>query len=136
MTKTTLVSLVLGWVLSAGPAFAHHGPSSLGSIRLTHAVQVGGTTLQPGMYEVRLTGEHMPPLPGQSEDAVQGVEIVQNGQVVAKDAATVMPESHAAVGTSGGQARGRVEMLKGGDFVRASFSNGTERFLLHFAVAQ
>ena len=135
MTKTTLVSLVLG-VLSAGPAFAHHGPSSLGSIRLTHAVQVGATTLQPGTYEIRLTGEHMPPLPGQSEDAVQGVEIVRNGQVVAKDAATVMPVSNAPVGTSGGPTPGRVEMLKGGDFVRASFNKGSERFLLHFAVAQ
>ena len=133
MTYRTVVAYALGCALLAAPAFAHHSPSSLGSFRLTNPVQAGGTTLQPGTYEVRLTGEHVTPLPGQSDEATQRIEILSNGQVVARDAATVMAVTAAAVGTSGAPTFGRVEMLKGGDFLRVSFNKGSERFLLHFA---
>lgn len=133
MTNRTVVAYALGCALFAAPAFAHHAPSSLGSFRITNPVQAGGTTLQPGTYEVRLTGEHATPMPGQSEEATQRVEILSNGQVVARDAATVMPVATAALGTSGGSTLGRVEMLKGGEFVRVSFNKGSERFLIHLA---
>ena len=136
MTKTIVIALAIGWaVAAASPVLAHHGPSSLGSVRITHAVEVRGATLQPGSYEIRLTGEHVMPLPGQSANAEQRIEIVADGQVVARDAATVIPVSAAAVvGTSGDDTFGRMEMLKGGEFLRASFIRGNERFLIHMAV--
>ena len=134
MTKTRLFAFALGCVMTVAPALAHHGPSSLGTVRFAQAVQVGGTLLPAGTYEVRLTGEHLAPLPGQSEEAEQRVELVSNGQVVAKDVATVIPVTTAAVvGTSGGPSVGVVQMLKGGEFLRVSFNKGSERFLLHFA---
>jgi hypothetical protein len=134
MTNRTVVAYALGCALFAASASAHHPPSSLGSFRITNSVQAGGTTLQPGTYEVRLTGEHVTPLPGQSEEATQRIEILSNGQVVARDAAEVMPVSSATpVGTSGSATVGRVEMLKGGEFLRVSFNKGSERFLIHFA---
>jgi hypothetical protein len=136
MTQTAVFALAISCAVAASPVLAHHGPSSLGSVRITHTVEVGGTTLQPGTYEVRLTGEHVMPMPGQSEDAEQRIEILANGQVVARDAATVIPVSAAAVGTSGGETFGRVEMLKGGEFLRASFNRGSERFLVHFPMAR
>jgi hypothetical protein len=121
--------------MAVAPVLAHHGPSSLGTVRFNQPVQAGGTTLQPGTYEVRLTGEHLMPLPGQSEDAEQRVEILSNGQVVARDVATVVPVSTTTVvGTSGRVGTiGVVQMLKGGEFLRVSFNKGSERFLLHFA---
>ena len=135
MTKTRLFAFALGCVITVAPALAHHGPSSLGTVRFTQAVQVGGTSLPAGTYEVRLTGGHLAPLPGQSEEAEQRVELVSNGQVVAKDVATLIPVTTAAVvGTSGGTSVGVVQMLKGGEFLRVSFNKGSERFLLHFAV--
>jgi hypothetical protein len=134
MSKTTALAFALGCMMAAAPAAAHHGPSSLGTVRFTQPVQVGGMTLQPGTYEVRLTGEHVAPLPGQSDEGEQRVEFVASGQVVAKEVATVVPVATAAVvGTSGSQSVGSVQMLKGNEFMRVSFNKGNERFLIHLA---
>jgi hypothetical protein len=135
---TAALALVM---LIAVSVQAHHGAASLGTVRITQAVMAGGTTLQPGTYEIRLTGEHMKPLPGQSEEAVQQVEFIANGNVAAKYAAEVMTSDAVPVGTSGvtgggGTTRARVEMLTGGDFMRVSATRGGERYLIHLAVAR
>ena len=120
----------------AGSAFAHHGPASLGTVRITQSVMVGGTTLQPGTYELRDTGQHGTPLPGQSADAQAWVEFMQNGMVVAKDLAELMTPEGTTVGTSGGRTtRPKLEQLKGGDFLRISGYHDGERYLIHMAVA-
>ena len=91
--------------------------------------------VQPGTYEIRLTGKHMDPLPGQSADALQEFELVANGNVVARDYAEVMTAGDRPVGTSGGTTtRPRVQMLKGDDFMRISATRGGERYLIHLAV--
>ena len=97
----------------------------------------GGQVIQPGMYEVRLTGEHVQPLPGQSEDAEQRVEFVSGGRVVARDVAEVMPGAATVVGTSGGTATGaRVERLKGDEFLRVSMNREGERYLIYLPLAK
>src|SRR6185295_2686069 len=112
MTKVTTLAVAFVCVFAAGPAFAHHGPSVLGTAQISDAVMVGDTALQPGTYELRLTGEHLAPLPGQSAEAGQVVEFVKGGVVVAKDAAEVLEAPTSPVGTSGRQAtRARVERL-------------------------
>ena len=133
MTKFT-VGLALACALAAGPAFAHHEPASLGTVRITQPVLAGGTTLQPGTYEVRDTGDHVTPLPGQSPDAQTVIEFVKDGMVVAKDVAEVMPGRAGAVGTSGSSGRVRAQMLKGGDFLRVSTDHNGERYLIHLPV--
>ena len=93
--------------------------------------------LQPGTYEIRDTGEHATPLPGQSADAQAYVEFVANGKVVARDIAELMQGQPAPVGTSGGSStRLRVERLKGDEFVRVSTTRGGERYLIHLPVAR
>jgi len=135
MTRMITACLALV-VLAAGPALAHHAASSLGTVRITQPVMAGGKMLQPGTYEIRDTGEHATPLPGQSADAQTYVEFVANGTVMARDIAELMPGQNAPVGTSGGSsARPRVELLKGGDFMRVSTSHGGERYLIHLPVA-
>jgi hypothetical protein len=124
-------------VLAAGPALAHHAASSLGTVRITQPVMAGGKMLQPGTFEIRDTGEHPTPLPGQSPEAQTFVEFVANGTVMARDIAELMPGQATPVGTSGGSsARPRVEMLKGGDFMRVSTTHGGERYLIHLPVAR
>lgn len=134
-----LAALYVGSMLD-GSAFAHHPPSTLGTVRIAQPVQAGGALLQPGTYEVRLTGEHLSPLPGQSEDAGQRVEFVAGGKVVARDVAEVMTAESVAVGTSGSgdeaASRARVDLLKGGDFMRVSVTRGGERYLIHLPVAR
>jgi len=135
MTKA--FTIVLGCLLAVAPAAAHHGPSSLGTVRIAAPVLAGGETLPPGTYEVRLTGEHAKPLPGQSEDAEQMVEFVSGGRVVARDVAEVMPGSTGAVGTSGGATGGaRVERLKADDFLRVSMNREGDRYLIYLPLAK
>lgn len=136
MTKGTSVALALACVFAGSAVVAHHDPASLGTVTIAQPVLAGGVTLRPGSYEVRLTGEHAKPLPGQSEDAVQMIEFVQSGKVVARDGAEVMPAEPARVGTSGrSSTRLRVERLRGDEFVRLSTNRNGERYLIHLAIA-
>ena len=135
MTKA--VTIVLGCLLAVAPGAAHHGPSALGTVRISAPVTAGGQTLQPGSYEIRLTGEHVKPLAGQSEDAEQVVEFVSGGRVVARDVAEVMPGSAVAVGTAGGATSGaRVERLKADDFLRVSMNREGDRYLIYLPLAK
>lgn len=130
------ITAALGCLLAVAPALAHHGPSVLGTVRVTQAAVAGGQFLEPGTYEMRLTGEHVDPLPGQSADAEQVVEFVKDGRVVARDVAQVMPGPAGAVGTSGGaSSQARVERLKADDFVRVSVNREGERFLVFLPIA-
>jgi hypothetical protein len=136
MTHRIISGIALVGALAAHPALAHHGPSVLGSVRIGDPVTVGGTMLQPGTYEIRLTGEHLPAMAGQSENAEQAVDIVKDGVVVAHDAATVLEGVTAPVGTSGGSGpRARVERLKGDEFLRVSFYKDSDRYLIHLPLA-
>ena len=136
MTKIRVPGIALACALAAGPALAHHGPSALGTVQISDAVLVGKMPLQPGTYEIRVTGEHLTPLPGQSEEATQVVEFVRDGMVVAKDAAEVLPATAMPVGTSGRSgARMRVERLKGDEFLRISMVKDGERYLIHLPLA-
>ena len=135
MTKV-LVGAVLAGVLATGSAFAHHASGMLGTVTITQPVTAGGTTLQPGTYELRDTGEHGKPLPGQSAEAQAWVEFISNGTVVARELAEVMTGTPQAVGTSGatsggGTGRARAQMLRGGDFMRVTVNRGGERYLIH-----
>ena len=128
--------IVLGCLLAAGPVAAHHEPTMLGTVRIPQAVVAGGQVVEPGTYEVRLTGEHVDPLPGQSEDAGQYIELLSGGQVVARDVAEVMPGQAAPIGTSGSApSRIRVERLKADDFLRISIHHGAERYLIYLPFA-
>ena len=58
----------------------------------------GDTMLQPGTYELRDTGEHLSPLPGQSPDAATWVEFVAGGKVIAREGAEMMEAPNQTVG--------------------------------------
>ena len=136
MTKVTMFGIALAGALATGPAFAHHGPSVLGTVQLADAVMVGNMPLQPGTYEIRLTGEHLKPLPGNSGEAGQVVEFVKDGVAVGTDGAEVMSAATAPVGTSGRSTRARVERLKGDEFLRISMVKDGERYLIHLPLAK
>jgi len=72
MSTAGIVGLALAGVVAAASATsAHHAAGSLGRVHIPEPVMVGGQLVQPGTYDLRLTGEHLKPLPGQSEDAGQ-----------------------------------------------------------------
>lgn len=101
------------------------------------SVLADGKPLPPGTYEIRLTGGHVKPLPGQSGDAGQEVEFVRDGMVVGHDVAEVSDAAKTSVGTSGAPAgrAPRVQTLRGGEFLRISAYQDEARYLIHLPIA-
>ena len=137
MIRQTIIRVALVLGVGAGIAGAQSASMTLGTVRITQPVRAHGQPLAPGTYEVRLTDESLPPNPGQSPDAMRVVEFVKDGQVIARDAAEVMAAEGSVVGTAGGagSSKPRVEMLKGGEFLRVSAMRDGMRYLIHLPVA-
>jgi hypothetical protein len=137
MTTTRTIAIALGAVLAATLAFAHHAPGSLGTVRIAEPVMAGDTMLQPGTYELRDTGEHLSPLPGQSPDAATWVEFVAGGKVIAREGAEMIEAANQTVGTSGraSASRPRIEHLKDNEFVRISAYRDGSRYLIYLRPA-
>lgn len=105
---------------------------------ITQSVLANGKPLPAGVYELRLTNERPTALAGQSADAERWVEFVANGAVVGRDVAIVLRDDDLpAEGASSVPAREgtRIDMLKGGEFLRISVKRGRERYLVYLAVA-
>jgi hypothetical protein len=112
-------------------------PATLATVRITQSVMANGYPLAAGLYELRLTNERPAPLPGQSAEAERWVEFVANGSIVAREAAVVLRDddlpSEGASSVRAGEGT-RVELLKGGEFLRISVRRGGERYLIYLPV--
>jgi hypothetical protein len=135
--------------LGSAPAFAqpdrnlpkYGAPSAdadtLATVRITVAVMAGGTRLPAGSYDVRLTPERPAPLHGQSRDAERWVALVADGKVIAREVAEVLQDDDLpTIGASSLPVRDgtRLDMLKGGEFLRISVKRDRERYLIHLPV--
>ena len=138
MKTTTTFALAVAGLFAATAVSAHHAPASLGMVRIAEPVMAGGTTLEPGVYEIRDTGEHRTALPGQSAESMVWVEFIANGKVVARDGAEVLSASDQTVGTAGRAStpRARVERLKDNEFVRISTYRDGSRYLIYLRPMQ
>lgn len=140
--KYAISLLALAGVLTAGTAGQEKqkSPGSAGTLAAVHVTQsvlANGTPLAAGLYELRLTNEWRTPMPGQSFEAERWVEFVANGSVVAREAAVVLRDDDLpSVGASSVPARDgtRVDLLKGGEFLRISVTRGRERYLVYLPV--
>lgn len=110
----------------------------LGTVRLPQAVTANGQTLAAGTYQVRLTTETPPPVVGQTVTETRWVEFMRGSTVAGRELATVltaqematvadMPRRGAAV---------RVEMLKGGDYLRVWVTHSGQHVLIHLPVSR
>jgi hypothetical protein len=136
MTRRTGWLTLACFALSIASVSAQAPGEVFATVRITQPVLADGKPLPAGTYDVRLAG------PGTStagmSDAQRVVEFVANGQVVATEVAEVMPGGEATpVGTSSQPARSaaRVEMLKGGEFLRVSVRRPDGRYLIHLPLA-
>jgi len=141
--KYAISLLALAGALSAGAAGQEKQTPSgsagaLTAVHITQSVLANGKPLPAGLYELRLTNERPTPLPGQSPEAGRWVEFVANGNVVAREIAEVLRDDDLpSVGASSMPVRDgtRVELLKGGEFLRISVKRGRERYLVYLPVA-
>jgi hypothetical protein len=131
-----LLSCCVAATFGVSSAWAHHTTPGRThpSVTINQQVMVDGTPLPAGTYQIWVTNERPEVGAGAPSDAQRVVEFAQNDKVVARTVAEVFPaRSRDAVGTSGntGTMRARAEMLRGGEFLRVSFTDAEGRFLIH-----
>jgi hypothetical protein len=141
MKKLILVGVLGAAAAAVGMPTAHvsaqsaNANTTLATVRIARKVTAGGSALDPGTYQLRLTGEHPQPAAGASPDAEEFVEFVKSGKVVAREVATVVSkddikevakgETPPAPGTA------KVELLKGNDYLRIWANKGGTNYLVH-----
>jgi len=107
--------------------------AALAKVTIPTGVLAGGKPLARGTYEIRFSTTQPPA----ASDAQRRVEFLAGGSVVAQELAEVLRDDD--LPSTGDSARPsaqgvRVEMLKGGEFLRISIKRGAERLLIHLAV--
>jgi hypothetical protein len=115
------------------------GAIALGTVHLAKAVKADGKPLKAGTYQLRLTTEQAQ---GDAKGATAGlerwVEFVQGGKVQGREVATIIPQSEVGTvqkDTPPKANTAKVEMLKGGDFVRVWVNKGGTHYLVYLPPA-
>lgn len=138
-----LLCASLVYALGAGSLIAASGADSkadaniLTTVHISAPVTAAGTPLPAGTYELRLTGERPVPPVGQPQNAQEWIEFVKDGKIVAREAAEIQSDDDLpAEGASSQKARQgtRVEMLKGGEFLRISVKRERDLYLIYLPV--
>jgi hypothetical protein len=115
------------------------GDMALGVVTLGKGVKADGKALPAGTYQVRLTAQQATPdAKGQTPPLERWVEFVQNGQVKGREVVTIVPQSEIALVQKDAPPHAnasKVEMLKGGDYMRLWINKGGNHYLVHFPVA-
>jgi hypothetical protein len=120
------------------------GEMVLGTVTIPRAVLADGKPLPAGRYTVRLTPEAArPAVPGAAEQLERWVEFVQGGQVRGRELASIVPAGAEGELMEGPDSRGRVgrnatrvEMLKGGEFLRIWIARNGNNYLIHLPPQQ
>ena len=138
--QTSIPAIALTFLLSVGASAQATSSTTTAnevvSVRIPVAVLADGKPLPPGQYNLRLT-VRQPPQPGQSAGAQQAVEIIAGGNVVARETAEVLRDDDLPpVGASSQSVQNgtRVEMLKGGEFLRISMKRDGARYLVYLPI--
>ena len=126
------VVLLAQSVVQAQPA-----ATALGSVRLPRAVMADGKALSAGSYSLRVSSDAVTPVKGQGAEAEKWVEFVQGGQVKGRELASVVASADigaVAEGKPPAVNGTKVELLKGGEFLRVWSNRGSSHYLIHLMV--
>jgi hypothetical protein len=115
--------------------------TALGSVRIPRTVKADGKDLRAGTYQVRLTAQDAAPaVPGIKME--RWVEFVQGGKVAGREVASIIPadevkDTQQGPDLPGKQPRAgtRVDMLKGGEYLRVWITRGGVQYLIHMPPA-
>jgi hypothetical protein len=156
MKHTWLVGILAGALLAGGAAVQAQtkpaaqaaavptGEVALGTITIPKAVTADGKPLASGRYQLRLTPQAaQPTVPGQLPDLNRWVEFVQAGQVKGREIVSIIPPAEVGQTLEGPDLKAgsapksgsRVDLLKGGDFMRVWISRQGTQYLIHLPVA-
>jgi hypothetical protein len=130
--------LLIAGVLMVSPSIAAaQTGESLGSVRLPRSVMANGQPLAAGTYAARLSTETVSRVVGQPADSTRWVEFVEDGQVKGRELATVVAPAdvkQVAKGTPPPQGTARVQLLRGGEYLRVWLNRGGTQYLIHLSV--
>lgn len=144
MTRKAILSVLAGAMaatLLAQPAVmqAQAASAVLGTVRLARGVMADGKPLAAGSYTLRVAADPVTPVSGQGADNAKWVEFVQGGQVKGRELASVVPQAEVKdviKGKAPAANSSRVELLKGGEYLRVWVNRGGNHYLVHLLVAQ
>src|SRR5690242_17109207 len=129
--------LISALAVPTAPTFAQESSNGtvLGSVTLTRKVLADGQPLAAGTYQVRLSSDQVKPVVGESPQGERYVEFVRGGKVEGREVATVIPSSDMSVMKYGRPPvnSSKVDMLKGGDYLRVWINSGGNNYLIHFS---
>lgn len=108
---------------------------TLATVHIAKKVTAGGVALDPGTYQLRLTGEHPQAAAGASPESEEFIEFVKAGKVVAREVASVVSKDDIKAVAKGdtppASGSAKVEMLKGNDYIRIWANKGGTNYLVH-----
>ena len=117
---------------------APEGQIALGTVTLSRGVKADGKDLPAGTYQVRLTPQAASPdAKGATDELERWAEFVQGGQVKGREVVTIIPQAEATHVTKDAPPPNngsKVELLKGGDYLRVWIRRGGNHYLMHFPV--
>ena len=138
MTGRMLGAVLVALVAVSGAANAQtmaKKTGSLGSVKIGRSVMADGKPLAAGTYTLRVSDEMPAKIVGQTLDESRWIEFLQGGQVKGRELATVLSKSalkdltRKSAAPAPGSAK--VQLLKGGDYVRVWVNAGGTQYLIH-----
>ena len=111
----------------------------IGSIKLTQAVMADGKVLPMGTYQVRLSNDQPTPATGESPGGERWIEFVKNGAVAGREMATIVSADDIDTIAKGPRPKAntsRVDVLKGGDYVRVWINRGGTNYIVNMPPAR
>jgi hypothetical protein len=119
------------------------GQVTLGTVTIPRPVMADGKPLPRGRYTLRLTAQSaQPTVPGQLPDLNRWVEFVQGSTVRGREVVSIVPADEVKDTQPGpdmpghvGRNATRVEMLKGGEYLRVWVNRGGNNYLMHLPPA-
>ena len=144
MTRRTIFSVLAGamaltLLAQTSVVQAQTAPATLGIVRLNRGVMADGKPLAAGSYTLRVAADPVTPVSGQGADNAKWVEFVQGGQVKGRELASVVPPADVKdviKGKAPAANTSKVELLKGGEYLRVWANRGGNHYLVHLLVGK
>jgi hypothetical protein len=141
MTVKAIGSVLVGAVavvlLAQTTMQAQAAATTLGTVRLPRAVMADGKALPAGSYTLRVAADAVSPVKGQGPESEKWVEFVQGGQVRGRELASVVAGADVkdvVEGRPPAANTAKVQLLKGGEYLRVWASRGGSHYLIHLVV--
>lgn len=111
---------------------------ALGTVHIPKAVKADNKPLAAGTYQVRLTADQAKPdATGTTEKLERWVEFVKGGKVAGREVVSIVPQNEISMvqkDTPPARGASKVEMLKGGEYMRVWINKGGTHYLIHLPV--